>query len=151
MGLILESTLREWTTIGLVLVSCVYWYYRNVFNFWKKRGVKYVKPEIPFGNSKDLALMRVSLTEFFKGLYDAFPGERYMGIYEFNKPTLLVRDPELIKHVLVKDFAHFQVNIQLLLLLLLLSLLLVLLLLSLLLVLLLLLLLLLYGRTIILE
>ncbi|KAK0072517.1 hypothetical protein PV325_011256 [Microctonus aethiopoides] len=31
-----------------------------------------------------------------------------MGLYLFDKPALLVRDPELIKNVLVRDFNYFQ-------------------------------------------
>lgn len=28
-------------------------------------------------------------------------------MYLFNSPTLVIRDPELIKQILVKDFDHF--------------------------------------------
>ncbi|KAJ8916092.1 hypothetical protein NQ315_004458 [Exocentrus adspersus] len=31
----------------------------------------------------------------------------YSGIYQFSVPTLLVKDPELIKQITVKDFDHF--------------------------------------------
>ncbi|KAJ9581449.1 hypothetical protein L9F63_023381 [Diploptera punctata] len=86
MGVVLESTSLEWLSVGIILVSCVYLYYKNVYNFWKKKGVKYVEPVIPFGNSKELLMLRISLAEFFKGFYDAFPNDPYMGIYEFTKP-----------------------------------------------------------------
>lgn len=33
---------------------------------------------------------------------------RYSGIYQFTLPTLLIRDPELIKQITVKDFEHFM-------------------------------------------
>lgn len=32
---------------------------------------------------------------------------RYSGAYVFTSPTLIIRDPDLIKKVLVKDFDHF--------------------------------------------
>lgn len=32
---------------------------------------------------------------------------RYVGFYIFTKPTLMIRDPELIKQICVKDFDHF--------------------------------------------
>lgn len=28
-------------------------------------------------------------------------------MYQFNLPTLVIKDPELIKQILVKDFDHF--------------------------------------------
>ncbi|KAK4887309.1 hypothetical protein RN001_003580 [Aquatica leii] len=33
--------------------------------------------------------------------------ERYVGIYQFHQPTLLIRDPELVKTIMVKEFASF--------------------------------------------
>lgn len=36
--------------------------------------------------------------------YDYF---RYIGIYQFTRPSLIIRDPELIKELTVKDFDHF--------------------------------------------
>lgn len=32
---------------------------------------------------------------------------RYMGIYQMLTPTLLIRDPEIIRQVTVKEFDHF--------------------------------------------
>lgn len=40
-------------------------------------------------------------------MYNMHPEERYTGLYQFHTPILLVRDPELIKQVTVKDFEHF--------------------------------------------
>lgn len=32
---------------------------------------------------------------------------RYYGIYQFTRPKLVIRDPDLIRRVTVKDFDHF--------------------------------------------
>ncbi|KZC14178.1 Cytochrome P450 6k1 [Dufourea novaeangliae] len=65
-------------------------------------------PPTPFlGNFGDCILLKKSATNFVKDLYDQSKGLRYMGFYIFDKPFLLIRDPELIKHVLVKDFSVF--------------------------------------------
>lgn len=32
---------------------------------------------------------------------------RFIGVYEFRNPIVLVNDPELIKQITVKDFDHF--------------------------------------------
>lgn len=34
----------------------------------------------------------------------------YVGIYKIRKPAILIRDPELIRDVLVKKFSHFHDN-----------------------------------------
>lgn len=45
--------------------------------------------------------------EFVKHLYDASNGLPYMSFYIFDKPFFSIRDPELVKRVLVKDFDYF--------------------------------------------
>ncbi|KAK4874175.1 hypothetical protein RN001_013535 [Aquatica leii] len=37
----------------------------------------------------------------------AFPNSRYTGIYNFFVPVLLIKDPELVKQIMVKNFEHF--------------------------------------------
>ncbi|KAJ8916089.1 hypothetical protein NQ315_004455 [Exocentrus adspersus] len=39
--------------------------------------------------------------------YNQHPHSRYSGIYQLSVPTLVVRDPDLIKQMTVKDFDHF--------------------------------------------
>lgn len=39
--------------------------------------------------------------------YSDFPHEKFVGIYQLQTPTLLLRDPEIIRLFLVKSFAHF--------------------------------------------
>ncbi|XP_024943138.1 probable cytochrome P450 6a13 [Cephus cinctus] len=37
-----------------------------------------------------------------------YEGHSCVGIYELRTPVLLLRDPKLIKHIIVKDYVHFQ-------------------------------------------
>lgn len=37
---------------------------------------------------------------------------RYSGTFQFNKPVLVIRDPELIKQLTVKNFEHFTDHIN---------------------------------------
>lgn len=34
--------------------------------------------------------------------------DRILGIFEFRKPGIVLRDPETIKQLAVKDFDHFE-------------------------------------------
>lgn len=36
-----------------------------------------------------------------------FPHEKFVGMYQLQTPTLLLRDPEIIRMFLIKSFAHF--------------------------------------------
>jgi len=85
----------------------LYWYSTSTFYYWKKKGVKSLKPSPLFGNVKELALHKRSPAELFQDLYNQFEGERYGGIHQARTPVLLIRDPDLMKQILVKDFAYF--------------------------------------------
>ncbi|KAL1509787.1 hypothetical protein ABEB36_004470 [Hypothenemus hampei] len=49
----------------------------------------------------------MSSSDFVKHAYDSFGKSRYGGIYFFNRPTLILKAPELIKQLTIKDFDHF--------------------------------------------
>uniref|UniRef100_A0A2M3ZKN3 Putative cytochrome n=1 Tax=Anopheles braziliensis TaxID=58242 RepID=A0A2M3ZKN3_9DIPT len=65
-------------------------------------------PAIPlFGSSARLMLKRISFQDFVRESYNRFPDARLYGMFEMLTPMFVVRDPELIKRITVKDFDHF--------------------------------------------
>jgi cytochrome P450 family 6 len=56
-----------------------------------------------FGNLKECVLLKITIGKHLKNLYDEHGDKPYVGIFSFDKPSLLLRDPELVKSVLVKD------------------------------------------------
>jgi len=53
------------------------------------------------------ALGKVHAVEFYNKLYYEFTGYRYGGVFQMRTPYLMIRDPELINDVLIKDFLSF--------------------------------------------
>lgn len=90
-----------------VLFITAYLYMTRKFNYWKKRGVVEVPPTPFIGNFMECAFLKKSPGQFMKDLYDRAKGLPYIGFYVIDKPFLLVRDRELVKNVLVKDFNQF--------------------------------------------
>ncbi|KAE8745339.1 Cytochrome P450 CYP6k1-like [Frankliniella occidentalis] len=99
--------LLQWYIIVPALLALFYWHGTRNFSHWRKLGVKHISPEFFFGNIRKRVLFRQSFHELQKELYFSFPGERVAGIYEGRRPTLMVRDPDLIKLIMVRDFDHF--------------------------------------------
>uniref|UniRef100_A0A6M2DMC5 Putative cytochrome n=1 Tax=Xenopsylla cheopis TaxID=163159 RepID=A0A6M2DMC5_XENCH len=93
--------------LPVLVIGLLYYYTEKHFQYWKKKGVKYEKPIPFFGNIKDIMLMRVNTAQGMQRLYNLFPDEPFIGFYQSKKPVLLIRDPDLVKQVLVKDFQHF--------------------------------------------
>jgi len=49
----------------------------------------------------------VNIGENLKQIYEEHSDKPYVGIFSFDKPILLIRDAELVKNILVKDFQYF--------------------------------------------
>jgi cytochrome P450 family 6 len=92
----------------LIIFLVLYAYYKYCYSYWKKKGVAYVEPSFPFGNIGDAILQRKSIGLTFKDIYNKLDGYDLGGAFSFFRPILLLREPELIKAFLVKDFVHFH-------------------------------------------
>ncbi|KAF5308029.1 hypothetical protein FQR65_LT06403 [Abscondita terminalis] len=96
----------------LLILCCLILYllYKNivkVYFYWKLRGVPYVRPWPLVGNMSEIVLQKKEACKIIQEFYDAFPNDRYCGLYQFSRPTLLIRDPNLIKTITIKEFASF--------------------------------------------
>jgi cytochrome P450 family 6 len=93
-------------SVGLILV--LYAYFKHSYSYWKKKGVAYLEPSFPFGNIADAVLLKKSIGLVFQDTYNQLEGYQFGGVFAFRRPLLVVREPELIKNILVKDFTHFH-------------------------------------------
>lgn len=94
--------------LGLLAITLFYVYSRVRHNYWKKRGVLSAETAVGFGNLKRFILGRENIAASFDRVYKAFPDERFVGIYEMFKPNLIIKDPELIGDIIIRDFSKFQ-------------------------------------------
>jgi cytochrome P450 family 6 len=108
MGFIFETLALDVGTVLACVLAAIYVYFKVSFNYWKKRNVPYVKPTFPFGNFADAAFLRKTIAHVQEDLYKKLDGEKYGGIYAFSIPMFIVRDPDIIKTILVKDFPSFH-------------------------------------------
>lgn len=90
-----------------LLVLSLYFYLVRNNSYWKNRGVLYEEPLPFFGNFLNIALGNVSPGEHLSNLYKKFDAP-YFGLYALTKPVLVLKDPELIKRILIKDFRTFS-------------------------------------------
>nr|AAR88134.1 CYP6G2 [Drosophila melanogaster] len=80
------------------------------YSYWRRMGVREIRPKWIVGNLMGLLNMRMSPAEFISQLYNHPDAENepFVGIHVFHKPALLLRDPEMVRNILVKDFAGFS-------------------------------------------
>ncbi|KAJ8951054.1 hypothetical protein NQ318_003750 [Aromia moschata] len=85
----------------------VYKYLTRNFDYWKKKGIIYLKPIPFFGNAYDICTFKCNMGPWFKTIYDSV-NEPFFGIFILDRPYLVVKSPELIKQMLVNDFNTFS-------------------------------------------
>lgn len=107
MSLVASSWLINLFLLLLSGILVLYAYFTRNFNYWKDRNVPFVKPHAFFGNFKEVFLFKHIAGQHIKNMYDKMKDHRYFGIFVLDKPVLVLRDPELVKTVLVQDFNHF--------------------------------------------
>lgn len=90
-----------------VALLIVVWYYVFEYNFWRSRGVPGPRPIPFFGNSLRLALGKTNMAAYVGDIYKKYEKEPFVGLY-IRSPQLLVKDPDLIKDILIKDFHYFM-------------------------------------------
>ncbi|KAG8176923.1 hypothetical protein JTE90_018706 [Oedothorax gibbosus] len=90
--------------LGLIVLILFYKFSTRNFDYWKKRGIPYVKPIPLLG----------SVSDFLYKPFQDIESDRYTnlgpiyGYFEGNKPHISVGVPELIREILVKDFSNFH-------------------------------------------
>nr|AZP56675.1 CYP6K1b [Locusta migratoria migratoria] len=108
MGVYLDGLLTELVVTVSVALLAVYVRFRWGYQYWKKKGVSYAEPSFPFGNMGPSILGLESYGKFLREVYEKAKGKRFIGLYSILRPVLLIRDPEFIRRILIKDFSSFH-------------------------------------------
>lgn len=102
-----------WGLDGILILTTLmvvfYLYMTRNFKYWKKRGIlETASPTFFFGNFADCLLFKKAPADYLREMYNQAKGLPYIGFYVLDKPFLLIRDRELVKNILVKDFNYFS-------------------------------------------
>jgi hypothetical protein len=95
------------TCLAFVALALICHYLTSTFSYWEERGVKFEKPYPVVGSMLPVMTLREHMIDHFHRMYLQHEDEPFVGFYQGRSPALLIRDPELVKNILVKDFAHF--------------------------------------------
>lgn len=77
-------------------------------NPFKEHGLPY-KSYLPIlGSTWESILRRKSFAVVIQEIYNLAPSARYVGFYNRTTPIVMIRDPELIKTIAVKNFDAFR-------------------------------------------
>jgi hypothetical protein len=85
MAALLDYAVWELVLLLVSVLVAVYLYYVSKFNYWKSRGVVTPKPVPVFGNFLMAMLQKQSPGQIVQYVYNAGPGEPYVGFYIFSR------------------------------------------------------------------
>lgn len=95
------------STLLSLLLTTLFLYIKLKFSYWKRRGVPFIEPTIPFGNFGPTFQRKRAFGQNIHDLHNASV-EPFQGIYYGFRPILLIRDPKIAKEILIKDFQYFR-------------------------------------------
>ncbi|KYN13664.1 Cytochrome P450 9e2, partial [Trachymyrmex cornetzi] len=89
--------------IGVVSIDYLF----RSFNFFKRHDILHIPPVSIFATIISFVFPRKSFVDIILELYNFNPNAKYYGFYGIITPFFILRDPELIKTILVKNFEAF--------------------------------------------
>ncbi|XP_066905465.1 uncharacterized protein [Halyomorpha halys] len=94
--------------LAIIILWLIYKFWVSNYNYWEEKGIAAVPGRFPFGSDRDLTLLTKFQGDMFLEMFRKFPSSPYFGVYLMRKPTLVIKDPEYIQVVLVKEFSSFK-------------------------------------------
>ncbi|XP_049294620.1 probable cytochrome P450 9f2 [Anopheles funestus] len=91
----------------LGLFGIIYYYLTKNNKYFHDKPIPSMATEPLFGSTRRLLLKKTSFHEFMISIYNKYPLVKVFGMMDTLQPVFVVRDPELIKRIAVKDFDHF--------------------------------------------
>lgn len=93
--------------VVIALLTIFYGYTRFAYSYWDRKGFK-THPGVSylFGHFKPLFFQKENAGVILQNIYKT-SSEPFVGLYGIFKPMLLVRDPSVIRNILIKDFSNF--------------------------------------------
>nr|XP_023024029.1 cytochrome P450 9e2-like [Leptinotarsa decemlineata] len=102
----MAETILAIFAVAIIAMATFYYYFVRPMYYWRKRGVPQETPKWMFGDNFRNVMGLESIPIIMDNIYKKV-NARYHGFYQFTRPTLLIKDPELLKQVMVKYFDHF--------------------------------------------
>ncbi|XP_029663909.1 cytochrome P450 9e2-like [Formica exsecta] len=100
--------MEYWSILLLIVIGAlgIHYLFRN-YIFFKRHGVIHISAVPVLGSLGSVVFRRISFVDFLQKIYNFNPDAKYFGFYVTTTPTFLLRDPEIIKSILVKNFDSF--------------------------------------------
>lgn len=95
--------------IIIAVCSAILFYFKWCYSYWQRHGYPYIPAQVPFGVLDPVVrTWKKSVGMAIYDIYEQTREHKVVGMYLINRPALLVRDAQLARDMLTKDFASFH-------------------------------------------
>lgn len=94
--------------LASILFLAIFHYTSKGRKYWHSRNVPYREPCPIFGNFGPTFTMKKSYSAMLNFFYDKYKDEKYVGIFQARRPTLMIMDLDIVKTVFSKEFQCFS-------------------------------------------
>uniref|UniRef100_A0A182W957 Cytochrome P450 n=1 Tax=Anopheles minimus TaxID=112268 RepID=A0A182W957_9DIPT len=91
----------------VAILGTIYYYLTKDNKYFHDKPIPSMATEPLFGSTRRLMTKQTSFYEFMIEIYNKYPLVKVFGMMDTMQRVFVVRDPELIKRIGVKDFDHF--------------------------------------------
>jgi len=102
--------MMEFLTLLLIFLMsgvCLYYLVLSKLSYFERLKIPHVRPIPLLGNMAPFILRRISMTEYLHKMCNLFSDAKYFGFFEFMQPKYVIRDPDLINSIAIKNFDYF--------------------------------------------
>ncbi|XP_065214503.1 probable cytochrome P450 6a23 [Planococcus citri] len=90
------------------VILYIYYRLKKTHAFFQETSIPTIDPLNAFISTKNALWLNKPFAKQLSEAYQAFAPHPIFGVYNLFTRSILIRDPELLKRILVKDFSYFQ-------------------------------------------
>nr|XP_012223674.1 PREDICTED: cytochrome P450 9e2-like [Linepithema humile] len=100
--------METWILLSILAGTiAIYHYFFKGLNFFKKHGILHIPPWPVVSNLGPVFLRQLPLAELVGKVYNLNQDAKYVGFFDGMNPVVVIRDPDIIKSISVKNFDMF--------------------------------------------
>jgi cytochrome P450 family 6 len=92
----------------LTILLSLFHYTSKGRKYWFLKNVPFREPCPIFGNFGPMFMMRRSYTSMLQFFYNTYRKEKFVGLFQARRPTLMLIDLDIVKTVLSTEFSNFS-------------------------------------------